>query len=74
MSVCFWLHIGYHFLITNYLGLLIRKGPAYDDLLDEFMEACVAAFGQNVLIQFEDFAYQNAYRLISKYQYMVRTS
>jgi len=44
------------------------RGPAYDDLLDEFMQACVAVFGQSVLIQFEDFAYQNAYRLIQKYQ------
>jgi len=58
-----------------YIGIpqLRTTGPAYDDLLDEFMEACVAAFGQNVLIQFEDFAYQNAYRLISKYQYMYNT-
>ena len=48
-------------------------GPAYDDLLDEFMEAAVATFGQNVLIQFEDFAYQNAYRLIQKYQYKVKS-
>jgi len=48
-----------------YIGIPQQRirGPAYDDILDEFMEAAVAQFGQNVLIQFEDFAYQNAYRL-----------
>jgi len=58
-----------------YIGVPQRRvrGPAYDDLLDEFMEAAVATFGQNVLIQFEDFAYQNAYRLIQKYQYKYNT-
>jgi len=58
-----------------YIGIPQQRtrGPAYDDLIDEFMEACVATFGQNVLIQFEDFAYQNAYRLIQKYQYKYNT-
>ncbi len=52
-----------------YLGLAQPRltGAAYDELVDEFIVAAREVF-PGVVIQFEDFANHNAFRLLAKYR------
>ncbi len=56
----------------QYLGYRAPRltGPAYDELIEEFVTACKAVF-PNVVIQWEDFRKDNALNILDRYKQRV---
>lgn len=52
-----------------YVGNKIGRitGEAYDELLDEFIDAVKRRFGERCIVQFEDFSNTNGKRLLERY-------
>lgn len=53
-----------------YIGLRQTRDRStdYDDLIQEFIEACQNLYGKTVLLQFEDFGNTNAFKLLDKFR------
>jgi len=53
-----------------YLGLRHKRvrGEQYDDLMDEFVDACQKRFGEQVVFQFTAFDYINGMRLLQRHR------
>eukprot|EP00474_Spongospora_subterranea_P008671 CRZ09129.1 hypothetical protein [Spongospora subterranea] len=61
----------------NYIGLRQRRSKtsqiSFDEFVGEFLSAVVARYGRHTLMQFEDFATNDALRLLSKYRHAYMT-
>jgi len=59
-------------LLTDplYIGVRAKRDrtPKYDALIDEFVTAAIARYGPTVLLQWEDFGNENAFRMLERYQ------
>lgn len=57
----------------HYIGLNKPRshGAEYDELIDEFMAACVKKYGQNVLIQVRLFSYYLIHIFINNDRYFI---